>query len=44
MSYKLHNYNLKYFMIRQLLEAKDIQEISDMRQKLQVQSISQQHY
>lgn len=34
MSYKLHNYNLKYFMIRQLLEQKDIDEIADMRQRL----------
>lgn len=43
-NYSLHNYNLKYHLIRQLLEAKGADEISDMRQKLQLQSIKNEHF
>lgn len=44
LSYSLHNYNLKYFLIRQLLEQKDFEEISSMRQKLQMQSIKSGYF
>jgi hypothetical protein len=44
LNYSLHNYNLKYFLIRQLLEKKDFDEIATMRQKLQLQSIKSEHF
>ena len=44
LSYSLHNYNLKYFLIRQLLEQKGFEEIASMRHKLQLQSIKSEHF
>jgi hypothetical protein len=32
-NYSLHNYNLKYFLIRQLLEKKDAAEIASLHEQ-----------
>jgi hypothetical protein len=49
-NFLLHNYNLKYFLIRQMLEKKDVDEITTLheqhfqRGQLQMQQSNANHF